>query len=648
MWKAIAGPARVVPACVCVALLGCAEDELVSLRSGALAAPDSMVGTYQAYVARGDDGTSWLLHRVVIDGVPRTLELGDDAQWIPPQSIVQVWGEEHDGTIAVEHLEVVGPPPQPLVDADPYEPRKLAAVILHWGSPPYTKEEVESRLFDAEDSTRNYYAEISYGKETMTGDVFGPYQVQNYGCDTDWLAYAAKDQMQLAGVDPSQYDQFLYIFPQVGCGWSGLAMLGYPNDPAQDSWYNGSFNCVVRNQELAHNYGLMHTRFYYCYDGGTQVPFSSSCNYEEYGSPYDPMGYGCGHMAMPDKEYMGWVEACNVVTATADGTFNILPSEVPCNGTQALRVPTFDGRYYYIEYRQRIGFDADQDDGFGGVLVHVSRPSQSEWDGGPYAYLIDLGVGGFLAEGESYADPGGKVTMTVDALHDTHAVVSVVMPGAPAADPTCTGGGRPASQAGVWGSLECTGGPFVPDASPPTVRFLQPHDGATFDPGDEARIVVDATDDVLVNSVSLWVDDQLAGTATEEPWEWTLPVVGEGTFSLRAVASDGIQEGEASITIHVGDAPGGDAGDAGDPTAGSAGDGGGPGSDDGEDGGGASGGGGSNGADIDDALPPGFGGHAPEGCACRSSSTGSGWLALLVVLLTGGRAPRRTSSRRRC
>jgi hypothetical protein len=391
----------------------------------------------------------------------------------------------------------------------------------------------------------------------------------------------------------------------------------------------------------------MHTRFYHsCSSGGTQVPFSSNCYYEEYGSPYDPMGGGCGHMAMPDKEYMGWVEDCNVVTATADGTFNILPSEVPCNGTQALRVPTFDGRYYYIEYRQRIGFDTDQDDGFGGVLVHVSRPSESEWDGGPYAYLIDLGVGGFLGEGESYSDPQGVVTMTVDEQHDTHAVVSVVFPGAPAADPTCNGGGNPVDQAGVWGSLECTGGPFVPDAAPPMVSFSAPDDGAEFAPGDEVNVVVHATDDVFVNSVALYVDDQLAGTATEPPWEWDLPVIANGTYQLIAVASDGIHEAEASITIEVNDRPGGDEGGDGSATGGA--DDGGPGS--AEGGSGADDDDGSFGESGDDALPPGFGADAVEGCACRPANAPRAWtwMALLAFVLTGARAPRRTSSRRRC
>jgi MYXO-CTERM domain-containing protein len=227
--------------------------------------------------------------------------------------------------------------------------------------------------------------------------------------------------------------------------------------------------------------------------------------------------------------------------------------------------------------------------------------------------------------------------MTVDELHDTHAVVSVVMPGAPAADPTCLDGAAPDEQAGVWGSLECTGGPFVPDASPPMVSFMQPQDGAAFAPGDDARIVVNASDDVLVNSVSLYVDDQLAGTSTQPPWEWTLPVVGEGTFELVAVASDGIHEGEASITIHVGDAPGAESGNASDAA-----------SDDGASPGSSEGGVEDDDVDPieDDALPPGFGGEPAEGCGCRSSSAPPPlWL---LVLVTGARALRRTSSRRRC
>ena len=594
---------------VALSVAGCAEDD----------GPISP-GQYQPLIASGEDGDSWIIHRAVIDGKPRVLEFEEDPGPIPPKSLLQVWGRQDRERILVEDWAVLQDPPEPLIHAEPYEPRRIATVIVHWGTTEYTKEDVEERMFGADWSSLNYWAEISYGKETIDADVFGPYEIDYQGCSTDWIAFAARDQMQIAGIDTEQYDQFMYIFPQVGCGWGGLAMLGYPHDPAEDSWYNGSFGCVVRNQEIAHNYGIMHTRFYYC--GG--APFGSNCSYEEYGSPYDPMGYGCGHMATPDKHYMGWLEECNVVSASSDGVFNLLPTEVPCNGTQALRVPTFDGRYYYIEYRQRIGFDDNDDDVIEGVLVHVSRDPTDEWDGGPYAYLIDLGDGGFLAEGESYSDPQGGVTFTVDEQHDTHAVVSVVFPGSTPTDPTCDDGSVPEKHGGVWGSLECTGGPFMPDAGPPTVSFVQPQEGAEFKPGDEVEVVVEATDDVLVSSVELYVDDQAAGAVAQAPYTWSLPVIANGNYQLIARASDGLNEAETAISIKVTDNPdtgGGSGGGSGDDDdgAGSDGD-----DDDGD---------GDGGYDPteDDALPAGYGDTAPDGCGCTTTRPAMPlWWLLLV------------------
>ena len=82
------------------------------------------------------------------------------------------------------------------------------------------------------------------------GDVFGPYELPYSGCNADWIAQQARDVFIAEGNDPSQYEQFLYYFPSASCGWGGLAMLGTPQQPERDSWYNGSFGCVVRNQEV--------------------------------------------------------------------------------------------------------------------------------------------------------------------------------------------------------------------------------------------------------------------------------------------------------------------------------------------------------------------------------------------------------------
>jgi len=571
-------------------------------REGSFAAPDVVQGRLQILVADMHDGTARRIHRVLVDGDPVELTMPDDAPAVAPRSLVRAWGHHGDSAFVVDELEILAPPPEPLVDADPLAPRKLATILVHWGTPDISADEARDKMYDGATSTQKYFSEISYGKETITGDIFGPYQIGwTGGCDPDAIAQSAINAMADAGENPSAYEQLMYVFPEAGCGWGGLAMLGAPDAPERDSWYNGYFDCVVRNQEVAHNYGLLHTHFYYgCSNGG---PFGSSCAFEEYGSPYDPMGYGCGHMAAPQKHYMGWLEGCNIVTATSDGTFNLVPTEVPCNGTQALRLPTFDGRHYYLEYRQPIGFDEEQS----GVLVHVS----GGWDYyGPDAYMIDLGEGGFLRSGESYTDPNDEVTFTVLEEHETHAVIDVTFPGGGSGAPTCLGGGAPEEQAGVIGTLECLGGPFQPDPTPPTVAIVDPQDGAVFAPGSDFTITAEASDDVEVAQVALYVDGELGETRTEPPWEWHVNEIPEGEYVFVAVASDGFNEAE-SAPVHVEVRTG--AGDDGP-----ADDGGGPGDDASDDGAadGSAEEGGDGIDDTDDALPPGFGldGEA-RGCA---------------------------------
>lgn len=626
--RGVAARAGARLAILCLACAPSGDDETPLLaRAGSFGTADVLEGSYQVLVADGLDGTSWMIHRVVVNGQPIELQLDDEPPPIEPRSFVRVFGDESDEGFAVDDIEVLAPPPQPLIGADPFAPRKLALLVLHWGTPDLDLGVADERLFTGETSSRTYFSEISYGKESFTGDVFGPYELPYSGCNADWIAQQARDAFIADGHNPQEYEQFMYYFPSASCGWGGLAMLGSPQQPERDSWYNGSFGCVVRNQEVAHNFGIMHTRFYSCYEGGAQVPFSSSCNYEEYGSPYDPMGYGCGHMATPDKHYMGWLEGCNVVSASADATFNIVPTETPCNGIQALRLPTFDGRDYYIEYRQPIGFDAEE--GTSGVLVHVS----GDWDYfGPNAYLIDLGEGAFMHAGDAYTDPQGTVTFTVLEEHETHAVVRAEFPGGGAGAPTCLGGGAPVEQAGIIGTLECTGGPFQPDHEPPSVAIRKPHDGQQFAPGEPFDVEVEATDDVGVLQVALYLDDQLAQVNTDPPYAWVVSDLPLGPHTFVAVASDGVHESSsAAVAVEITDDPATGDGDGGGGGGGDAGEGDG-GSDDGGDGDD----GGASPADGDadgSALPPGFGLNG-DGGGCRvAGDPRPAWWAVACVLL---------------
>lgn len=625
-----------------LAFAGCSDDaadDPAQWRRFGFGSADVVEGRLQSLIARRDDGTSELIHRVVAGEQRIVLQLGD-ASPPPPRSWVRVWGHLGDAeallpgeVLEVESLESLAPPPVPLLDPEPLPPRSLALALVHWGEPALDADEAQSRMWGDAESSQAYWSEISYGKETITGDVLGPYEIPwPGGCDPDAIAAYAEEAIAGEGRNPGDWQQLMVHFPSIGCGWGGLAMLGSPQQPERNSWYNGEFDCVVRNQEVAHNYGMMHTHFYYDCGSG---PFGSNCNVEEYGSPYEPMGYGCGHVAAHQKEYMGWLEGCNSVAASASGTFNLVPTETPCDGIQALRLPTFDGREYYLEYRQPTGFDAA--DGLAGVLVHVSSTVDA-W--GPDGYLIDLGEGAFLAEGEAYADPAGTVSFTVRAQDAAHAEIEVAFPGG-SGEPRCLDGTTPQQQDGAWGPIACAGGPVHPDGAAPTVAITSPSDGAGFEPGDSLAVTVDAQDDVGVTEVELYVADQLQGTLTQPPWQWHFPELLEGQYELVAVARDGIHE-TSSAAVHIVVAAG--AGDAGDGDGGgddAAGDGGGDGGDAAGDG--------SGGAPGHDALPPGFGLDASApGCAIvsRGRARPLAAAAALALVVLGARRRRRSAARR--
>jgi MYXO-CTERM domain-containing protein len=419
-------------------------------------------------------------------------------------------------------------------------------------------------MFLDDRSTNVFYAENSYGIETMSGDVFGPYEIADPGgCSPGQIQFSGMDALALEGHDRMDWRQFMFHFPTQSCGFAGLANLGSPEQPAAYSWYNGSFGCSVRNQELGHNYGMGHSRGYTCSDDTGIVPFSDNCSEQEYGDPWDPMGSegssGCYHINSVQKTFMGWLDGCNVVEATSDATFNLMPLELPCDGMQALKLPTFDGRWYWLEYRTGRGeFHTNLDEG---IIVRVAADS----NGAPRPYFIDLGLGDFLFEGDSYTDPQGVVTFTAVSFNGTHAVVEATF-ATPSGDaPVCLDGSDPGMEDGHVGQKICADEVYEGDMTPPEITITYPEDGAWLDPGSDFDILADVTDDRAIVSVELYLDNEPLFRITEPPWEWEVTNIPEGDYSIGAIARDSRYYTESNIvTFHVGDPPPPD--DSGDST----------------------------------------------------------------------------------
>jgi MYXO-CTERM domain-containing protein len=573
--------------------VGCGPDDegLEFLERSALAsAQPAFEGRFETRIANMLDGTARTIHVLVAEADERELVL-DPSMEIGRDAIVRVWGEEIEpGVLEVESYEIVSHPPLPVIDPEPRPHRRIATVLLQWeDATQINNPTARDRMFLGNESTNVYYGEISYGMDKMAGNVFGPYDIPKpASCNAQGIAAAGMTAFKERGHKESDYRQFMWVFPSgLSCGWGGLGSVGTPDFPARDSWYNGNFGCVVRNQEIGHNFGMGHSHSYTgCTDEeGAAVPYSDNCNHVEYGDPYDPMGGGCAHMNVVQKTFMRYLDECNIVRATADGTFNLLPTELPCNGTQALRFPTYDGRDYWLEYRAPLGFDSH----LHGVLVHVAGEVGGN---GPKPYIIRLSPSWFLPEGSSYTDPDGLVTFTVESLHPTHAVITATFPDGGSGSPVCKGGGSPAMEAGAIGSLECLDEPYPLDTGKPAIKIVYPEHEARIAPGTDFAIVAEASDDRGVTELELFFSidgaDAMKIDSIFDPvegcegapgetceWEWQVRNIPEGTYELGVRAWDGpnwtetwIEEGRGHVIYVTNDPDPGEDETGGDETTG--------------------------------------------------------------------------------
>ncbi len=188
-------------------------------------------------------------------------------------------------------------------------------------------------------------------------------------------------------------------------------------------------------------------------------------------------------------------------------------------------------------------------------------------------------------------------------------------------------------------------GPSTPDNASPTVSITYPADGEEFDAGADFEITVMASDDVAIESVTLFNNGNEQSSDSSSPYGWAVNDIPEGTYEFYVEASDpsGNVSMSATVTIGVGGAPATTASDDGGSDG--ADDGADDGTDDGDDGGNDSAddddGDDDGGVDTEnDGLPPGYGlDRDAQGCACTAERVGPGgprslpiWLAAVVVL----------------
>ncbi|HCH3497371.1 TPA: cadherin-like domain-containing protein [Vibrio parahaemolyticus] len=321
------------------------------------------------------------------------------------------------------------------------EQRTLVLLVNFQDNPqqPWTIDEVKDMVFG---KVNDFYKENSFGQTWLSGDVHGYYTLPiNSSCDYKGFESYITAAAEADGIDTSSYSRKVYIYPKVeNCGWSGMGTVG--GNPSR-AWINGAFRLNTIGHELGHNFGLHHAQALEC---GTNTVGGTCYNYS-YGDTLDIMGTSNGHFNAFNKEQLGWIKPSEqeVITVTNSGTYSLEPYETaPAGAAKGLRIKrgtdAASGQplWYYIEYRQPIGFDSfleGQTTITDGVVFHAvtgdDLSSVQLLDMTPNSVNSDL-IDAALIAGNTYEDTEAGITITTEWADSSGASVHVSF-----AEPMC-------------------------------------------------------------------------------------------------------------------------------------------------------------------------------------------------------------------
>jgi hypothetical protein len=351
-------------------------------------------------------------------------------------SRLRVRGQVQAGTLNVKSSSVVeAAQMSPALG----EQRQLVMLFNFQDQPtnrPWTASYIQDLLFN---QINQYYSQVSYGQTWITGDFTGWYtaSINSTDCQAN-LTLAAENGARALGYNPDNYSHKIYIFPSQPCGSTG-GTTWTSTDSAGNfkTWIyiNGAATSYIMTHEFGHSLGFQHSNSLNC----NGVTYGTNCSHVEYGDNYDVMGYyNTGVPNAYHSDLANWLGS-RIQTVSSDGTFTLTPMSIADANLKALRVlksydaTTDSTTYYYIEYRQPVGYDSFLSSYpaiTNGVLIRIGTIGNDLNKTVLGSELLDLtptvsGRNEALAVGRSYSDPAIPFTVTVLGANSSGATVQV-------------------------------------------------------------------------------------------------------------------------------------------------------------------------------------------------------------------------------
>lgn len=301
-------------------------------------------------------------------------------------NIISVDGVAIDNELAVkaDNLRIQDSQPKVIPSS-----KRVAVFLVNfkdYNQTPFTKEQIDDLIFKSDLSLNNFLRTNSYGKFSITGDVFGWFTIDGNAplsagstCSPSFGIYShlfgdniarwgqlADGEAEKQGIKLDNYNYVIYVFPDgLNCEMGGVGSAGAGNlyfalfgRQPRSYILSQPLNLHVYAHEFGHNLGLDHANSFTC--GKKPIDRYQYCNEHEYGDFYSVMGAGnveevnknLYHYSGPEKASLSWLSSSNIYIINQSGTYTISQLEIPAD-SQVIKIKKNDtNQWYYIEYRQ--------------------------------------------------------------------------------------------------------------------------------------------------------------------------------------------------------------------------------------------------------------------------------------------------------